>query len=183
VNAFVWRTCGANIYSPLAPGKQCTMHSCIGTLQWASTSPLKSSPSRGGIWTPSNTWFLGPIWVSPPNGISVNWAVFAQLTHRPPKVKAHHVRAASFWENARKLKSFKNSWNSYFLRTFLCMLNVRELFYKCMKVYYWILSNNYFKIRDECVLPCTALSAQTVSYRSKRIMSTNFPSWLHALPG
>jgi len=31
------------------------------TLQWATVSP-KISVSHGGIWTPSNTWFLGPIW-------------------------------------------------------------------------------------------------------------------------
>ena len=31
-------------------------------------------------WTPSNTWFLGPTRVSPPKGISISSAVFAQRT-------------------------------------------------------------------------------------------------------
>jgi len=33
-----------------------------------------------GIWTPSNTWFLGSTRLSIPNGISIGSAVFAQLT-------------------------------------------------------------------------------------------------------
>ena len=33
-----------------------------------------------GIWTPSNTWFLGPTLVLNPNGISIGSAVFAGLT-------------------------------------------------------------------------------------------------------
>ena len=38
------------------------------------------APSRVGIWTPSNTWFLGPTEVHIPNGNSVGSAVFAGLT-------------------------------------------------------------------------------------------------------
>jgi len=43
-------------------------------------SPLKIDHSYGGIWTPSNTWFLGPARVLNPNGISFGSAVFARLT-------------------------------------------------------------------------------------------------------
>jgi len=38
-------------------------------------STLKISPSHGGIWTPSNTWFLGATEVLNPNGISIGAAV------------------------------------------------------------------------------------------------------------
>ena len=31
------------------------------------------------IWTPLNTWFLGPTWILNPNGISIGSAIFAQL--------------------------------------------------------------------------------------------------------
>jgi len=41
---------------------------------------LKMAPSRVGIWTPSNTWFLGPTQVHVLNGISIGSAVFAGLT-------------------------------------------------------------------------------------------------------
>jgi len=43
-------------------------------------SPLKIAPSHGWIWTPSNTWFSGPIGVLNPNGISIGEAVFVGLT-------------------------------------------------------------------------------------------------------
>jgi len=50
------------------------------TLQWDAPPPLKIAPSHGGIWTPSNTWFLGLTRVLKPNGISIGAAVFAWLT-------------------------------------------------------------------------------------------------------
>jgi len=53
---------------------------CPYTLQWAPLSPLKIASSHGGIWTPSNTWFLGPTQVLNPNGILIGSAVFAGLT-------------------------------------------------------------------------------------------------------
>ena len=58
-------------------------------IQWALLFP-KVAPSDGGMWTPSNTWFLGPTRVLNPNGISVDSAIFAgliratdRLTDRP----------------------------------------------------------------------------------------------------
>jgi len=42
--------------------------------------PQKFAPSHGGIWTPSNTWFPGPIQLLNPNGSSIGAAVFAGLT-------------------------------------------------------------------------------------------------------
>ena len=41
---------------------------------------LQIAPSRLRIWTPSNTWFLGPIGVHIPNDITIGSAVFAGLT-------------------------------------------------------------------------------------------------------
>ena len=43
------------------------------------TPKIAPSPSR--ICTPSNTWFLGPTRLSPPNGISIDSAVFAGLVN------------------------------------------------------------------------------------------------------
>jgi len=48
---------------------------CPYTLQWDAPSP----PFHKGIWTPSNTWFLGPTRVLDPNGISIGAALFAGL--------------------------------------------------------------------------------------------------------
>ena len=42
--------------------------------------PLKIVYSHGVIWTPSNTWFLGPTLVVKPNGKSIGSAISAQLT-------------------------------------------------------------------------------------------------------
>jgi len=48
-------------------------------LQCVKKLKLKISHSYGGIWTTSNTWFLGPIRAHNPNGIWIGSAVFAQL--------------------------------------------------------------------------------------------------------
>jgi len=48
-------------------------------LHWAAPFPPQNCPSMG-IWTPSNTWFLGPICAHNPNGISVGSSLFAGLT-------------------------------------------------------------------------------------------------------
>jgi len=53
------------------------------TSQWEPLS-AKIAPSHGKIWTPSNTWFLGPIRVHNPNGMSISSAVFAQTTTECP---------------------------------------------------------------------------------------------------
>jgi len=52
---------------------------CPYTLQLAVPSPSKL-PISMGIWTPSNTWFLGSTRVLYPNGITIGLAVFAGLT-------------------------------------------------------------------------------------------------------
>ena len=52
------------------------------TLQWA---PL--SPKIGWIWTPSNTWFFGPIPAHNSNSTSIGSAVFAQMTAECPYTK------------------------------------------------------------------------------------------------
>jgi len=54
------------------------------TLQWAAHSPSKLPLPIRGYGSPSNTWFLGPIQVRNPNGISICSAVFAQLTAECP---------------------------------------------------------------------------------------------------
>jgi len=44
----------------------------------------KNCPFAWGTWTPSNTYFLGPIRVHNPNGISISLAVHAQLMADSP---------------------------------------------------------------------------------------------------
>jgi len=44
-------------------------------------SPSKVQIPMVASGPPSNIWFLGPTWISPPNGVSISSAVFAQLTH------------------------------------------------------------------------------------------------------
>jgi len=39
--------------------------------QWTG-QPLKIAPCVRGSRPPSNRWFLGPTWVSPPNDISIS---------------------------------------------------------------------------------------------------------------
>jgi len=53
---------------------------CPYTLQWDAPFPLKIALFHRGIWTPSNTWFLGAPRVLNPNGISIGAAVFVGLT-------------------------------------------------------------------------------------------------------
>jgi len=48
--------------------------------------PPQNCPFAWGIWTPSNTWFLGPTRVHNPNGTLIGSAIFARLatvTDRP----------------------------------------------------------------------------------------------------
>ena len=42
--------------------------------------PLQNCPFPWGIWTPCNTWLLGPTQVLNPNGNSITSAIFAGLT-------------------------------------------------------------------------------------------------------
>jgi len=44
----------------------------------------QNCPFPRGIWTPSNTRFLGPIQAHKPNGISIGSAVFTQMTAQCP---------------------------------------------------------------------------------------------------
>ena len=46
---------------------------------WPAHLPSKVTLASGSV-SPCNTWFLGPTSVSPPNGISIGSAVFAQFT-------------------------------------------------------------------------------------------------------
>jgi len=48
--------------------------------------------SHGGIWTPSNTWFLGLTRVLDPNGISIGAAVFVGLTSVTDRPTDHATR-------------------------------------------------------------------------------------------
>jgi len=58
------------------------MGSCnIICLQWTATRPQKLPLPLKGSAPPCNTWFLGPIRVTTPNGISIGSAVFAGLTN------------------------------------------------------------------------------------------------------
>jgi len=53
---------------------------CPFTLQWDIPSPSKL-PLPMGMWTPCNTWLLGPTSLLNPNGIWITSAVFAGLTN------------------------------------------------------------------------------------------------------
>jgi len=46
--------------------------------------PPKLPLSMVGSGPPSNTWFFGPIWAHSPNGISIDSAVFAQMSAECP---------------------------------------------------------------------------------------------------
>jgi len=51
-----------------------TFELAVPTTAMGRPFPLKIAPSHGGIWTPSNAWFLGPTRVLNPNGISIGAA-------------------------------------------------------------------------------------------------------------
>jgi len=72
----------------------CCVHRRFSTLFNGPGSP-KIAPSRGGIWTPSNTWFLGFVRIGPPNGISIGSAIFARL----PNVTDRQIDAVAtlYW--------------------------------------------------------------------------------------
>jgi len=57
--------------------------------------PLKFAPSHGWIWTPSNTWFLGPTRVLNPNGISIGATVFAGLTSVTDRPTDHATQSVT----------------------------------------------------------------------------------------
>jgi len=65
------------------------------TLQWDAPSPLKIAPYRGGIWTPSNTWFPGLTRVFNPNDISIGAAAFAGLTSVTDRQTDHATRSVT----------------------------------------------------------------------------------------
>jgi len=77
--------CVGQAHSSAAAGEQCAMHSCVGALQ-CSVKVLFSVE----IWTPFNTWFLGPTRVTTPTGTSIGSAVFAQPTRVPDTDRQTH---------------------------------------------------------------------------------------------
>jgi len=71
-----WNESGLYMYVTLTLLNMWNYDLCCGV--------LSSASSRGGSWSPSNTWFLGPTRVSFPNGISVISAIFAYIAARLP---------------------------------------------------------------------------------------------------
>jgi len=78
----------------------------------------KNAPSPWGIGSPSNTWYLGPIWVINPNGISIGSAVFVwvpnAMLHSALSLEKNKI-APSPWdfvtppeEDRAMAKCFKN---------------------------------------------------------------------------
>ena len=62
----------------------CTAHG-RKSLYFALGDPFPyNCPFSLGIWTVSNSWFLGPVRVHNPNGITISLAVFAQVTTDRP---------------------------------------------------------------------------------------------------
>jgi len=92
-----WHRCAPHLYMlPWAPKSNlkqhldrfrrvCTVHGRESLyFTTGCPVPLKTAASHGGIWTSCNTWFLGPIRVHNPNGISIASAIFSQLTAECP---------------------------------------------------------------------------------------------------
>jgi len=68
----------------------CTAEVTHITFQWSGQPPQSTyCPFPLGTWTPSNTWFLGPIRVSHPNGISIGSAVFYRAHERSQQADRH----------------------------------------------------------------------------------------------
>ena len=55
----------------------------------------QNCPFPRGIWTPSNTWFPGPIRVFNPNGISMSSGVFTGLTSVTDRQPDQHTNHAT----------------------------------------------------------------------------------------
>jgi len=72
----------------------------------------KIAHSNGGIWTPSNTWFLRSTRVSIPNGITIGSAVFAQLAAECPYILQ---RTAPSPQNCRFPRGIMTPYNTWFL--------------------------------------------------------------------
>jgi len=72
----------------------CCMHRSNDThnaLKWAGQCQNLPLP-LGGSGPTSNTWFLRPTWVTLPNGLSVNLAVFARLMNMTnKKTQTDHI--------------------------------------------------------------------------------------------
>jgi len=65
-----------------------TLQQTPKAFQWVQQPP-KIAASRRGIWTTSNTWFLRPTRLRPPNGISIGSAVYAELTNETNRQTDH----------------------------------------------------------------------------------------------
>ena len=85
-----------------APAVDECKHSAAGTLHphriapihhnnWPARVLVQNAHFREEIWTPHNTSFFGPTQVYTPKGISIDSAVFAQLTVVPTQTQAHHA--------------------------------------------------------------------------------------------
>jgi len=79
--------------SPISATAEHLLHSSPQspyTLQWAAILP-RSCPSRGEMWTPSNTWFLGPTRMHTSNSMPIGSTVCAwahdrdRQTNRRPR--------------------------------------------------------------------------------------------------
>jgi len=90
--------------SPQPNGRFCTddrrvsLYFTMGRPMGRPFSP-QNRPFPWGIWTPSNTWFLGPTRVPNLNGISIGAAVFAGLTsvsdRRTDRLTDHATRSVT----------------------------------------------------------------------------------------
>jgi len=66
---------------------QVFLHSSLQSVpKFYNGPPLSPKIDRynGAMWTPSNTWFLGPTGVHTANGISIGSTIFAQITESVP---------------------------------------------------------------------------------------------------
>ena len=83
-----WRQCAPPSSMPQSASAQfrcCPLLNCFEYVNYQACPglalfTLKIAPSWVGIWTPSNTWFLGSTRVSIPNGITISSTAFVGLT-------------------------------------------------------------------------------------------------------
>jgi len=62
----------------------CTTHGRKSPYLTMGNPSPKIAPFHGSIWTPSNSWFLGPVCAHNLNGITIGSAVFTQVTAECP---------------------------------------------------------------------------------------------------
>jgi len=83
---------------------------------------LKCAPSHGGL---SNAWFLEPLWIYTPNGISVGLAIFTgfnKTDHTSPSVAIGHILIYIHVLQPGNWKVDPSQWNHPLVKWQLCAI-------------------------------------------------------------